>query len=65
MELRTIENILLTQLKASFEQTKKIEMLIKQYCEHQKKNFLKKGTNSIFGYKKNQNKPQNFELALQ
>ena len=28
-ELRTIESILLTEMKASFEQTKKIEQLIK------------------------------------
>jgi len=33
-ELRTIENILLNQLKASFEQTKKVEELIKGYMEH-------------------------------
>ena len=51
-------------MKASFEQRQKIEMLIKQYCEHHKKNFLLKGTTSIFGLKKNNNKPQNFELAL-
>ena len=61
-ELRTIENILLTQLKATFEQTKKIEELIRQYSRHSKKNFLKK-SGSIFK-KKNTNKPQNFELAL-
>ena len=55
-ELRTIESILLTQMKASFEQTKKIEDLIRIYVEHNKKNFLKKSAN-FFGSKKNQQRP--------
>ena len=33
-ELRTIEGILLTQMKASFEQTKKIEDLIRLWVDH-------------------------------
>ena len=33
-ELRTIEGILLTEMKATFEQTKKIELLIKQFSLH-------------------------------
>lgn len=35
-ELRTMENLLLTQLKASFEQTKRIEEIIKQYVDYSK-----------------------------
>ena len=31
MELRTIESVLLTELKTSFEQTKKIEDVIRQH----------------------------------
>ena len=50
-------------MKASFEQTKKIEDLIRLWVDHQKKNFLKKGTMSLFN-KKNAQRPQNFELAL-
>lgn len=61
-ELRTIEHILLTQMRASFEQTKKIEDLILISVEHNKKNFLKKGA-TFFSSKKNSQKPQNFELA--
>ena len=59
-ELRTIEGILLTRLKASFEQSKKIEELIRQYVEHTKKNFLKKGNTAFlnkFNKKKNAAKP--------
>jgi len=62
-ELRTIEGILLTQMKASFEQTKKIEDLIRQFIVHQKQNFLVK-SKTFFTTKKNPHKPQNFELAL-
>lgn len=61
-ELRTIESILLTEMKATFEQQKKIELLIKQFRLRQKKGFFAKTANATVAKLKPNNKAQNFEL---
>lgn len=40
-ELRTMEQLLLTQLKASFEQTRRVEELIKGHVERSKASYFK------------------------
>jgi len=49
-ELRTIESILLTELNATFEQTKKVEMMIKKSVAHKNSKSLWKKGQSIMTY---------------
>ena len=49
-ELRTLESILLTELRASFEQQKHVERLVKRKEEHRKSKGLWKAGQNIFNY---------------
>jgi ribonuclease HI len=49
-ELRTIESILLTELNATFEQTKKVEMLVKRYYAAKKSKSLWNKGQTIISY---------------
>ena len=49
-------------MKATFEQQKKIELLIKQFSLRQKKGFFAKEANSLVAKLKSNNKAQNYEL---